>query len=160
MNDPFEPLRAMEVDFPRLVGFYNRYGQDLVPSGIAMPSMRRRKFLVGDSAAWFMLLDMTKHADDDIAAAGMVHLGDSGTRMVAYIEMVLVRGDYRGRGLGERIMQQLHAWGVAHGAERFLLTSRKERVAARTLYERLGYRLVEGSDRHFFFDPPRPTEPE
>lgn len=154
MDDVFTVSRVMEVDFPRLVAFYNQYGKDLLSKEWSMPSLSRRKFLTGDSAAWLMLLDLTRPSEDAIVAAGFAYLGDSGTRRVASIEMILTRSDYRGRGLGDQIMDALHVWGARHQVERFLLTSKPTREAARRLYIRKGYQLIEGSDRHFFFDPP------
>jgi GNAT superfamily N-acetyltransferase len=57
----------------------------------------------------------------------------------AQIEAVRVRGDYRGRGLGEALM----AWAIAEARRRdcalVQLTSDKSRQAAHRFYARLGF---------------------
>ena len=64
-----------------------------------------------------------------------------GTR--ATIEDVVVDAEYRGKGLGETLMKELLKTAKKHGAEKIILTSRKERVAAHALYKKLGFTIKD-----------------
>ena len=57
----------------------------------------------------------------------------------ARIEDVVVDGQYRGKGLGEKISKKLILRARARGAVFIDLTSRPERVAANKLYQKLGF---------------------
>ncbi len=58
-----------------------------------------------------------------------------------HVSLVYVRPSERRRGLAERMLQRMIAWGAAHGVERYQLNSVPE---ARSLYERLGFRTPSG----------------
>lgn len=48
---------------------------------------------------------------------------------------------WRGRGIGERLMQAAEAWAREHGAERVVLDLASANEGARRFYERLGYEV-------------------
>jgi ribosomal protein S18 acetylase RimI-like enzyme len=55
------------------------------------------------------------------------------------IRMLGVRPDARGRGIGELLVRDAMARGVADGAVRMVLSTQPEMRAAHRLYERLGF---------------------
>lgn len=59
------------------------------------------------------------------------------TRM--QIEAVRVSGKYRGKKIGEWMMQQAIAYGKEHGATIIQLTTNKKRPRAKTFYKGLGF---------------------
>lgn len=61
----------------------------------------------------------------------------SGT--VDFVENVVVRPDWRGRGLGEALMRHLEARARAHGSVKLTLDTYAVNHGARRFYERQGY---------------------
>ena len=72
----------------------------------------------------------------------------SGT--TAHIEDVVVDAEYRGRGIGERLMRELISRAQAERANAMALTSHPSREAANRLYERLGFEL--GGTNYYSLD--------
>ena len=64
-------------------------------------------------------------------------------KRVGYVEDVVVDAAYRGKGLGEKIMQTLVDTARAGGVTTLYLTSRIERVAGNNLYQKLGFEIKE-----------------
>jgi len=56
---------------------------------------------------------------------------------------MIVDLDYRGRGLGEKILLNLIAWARKKGIEVVELTTNPKRVAANNLYKKIGFKLHE-----------------
>lgn len=69
-----------------------------------------------------------------------------------HINNVAMRPAFRGRGLGTALMHHVLAEGARLGAPRATLEVRASNVAARRLYERLGFRLG-GSRRNYYSNP-------
>lgn len=65
----------------------------------------------------------------------IIHVG----RRSGHIEDVVVDSAYRGRGLGEKIMQELISAARKNGLKTIYLTSKPERKAANHLYQKLGF---------------------
>ena len=61
----------------------------------------------------------------------------------AQLEDIVVHPDMRGRGVGERICRRLIEVAMAWGVNQIELTSNPRRLAARQLYEKLGFKLRE-----------------
>jgi ribosomal protein S18 acetylase RimI-like enzyme len=57
----------------------------------------------------------------------------------AFVEDVVVDEAHRRQGIGEALMEQLHAFAKAAGAKVVKLTSGRHRTAAHALYRKLGY---------------------
>ncbi len=60
-------------------------------------------------------------------------------KIIAYIEDVVVHSDYRGQGLGEKIMMYLIDEAKRRGVRSIGLSSRPARVAGNKLYRKLGF---------------------
>ncbi len=58
---------------------------------------------------------------------------------VAVLEDVIVRGEYRGRGLGRRLVEHALAWAEAAGMARITLLADRGNEAALAFYRRLGF---------------------
>ena len=65
------------------------------------------------------------------------------TGMKAWIEDVVVDGDARGRGVGDKLNRYALELAQARGAKGVDLTSRPSREAANRLYQRIGFDLRE-----------------
>ena len=61
------------------------------------------------------------------------------TSTLAHLEDVVVHRDYRSHGLGRKLVAEAVAVAKRSGAESLSLTSRPERVAARELYQSMGF---------------------
>lgn len=57
----------------------------------------------------------------------------------AHITNIAVHPDFRGRRLGDRLMRELIARSLVHGAERMTLEVRVSNTVAQRLYEKLGF---------------------
>lgn len=58
---------------------------------------------------------------------------------VAVLEDVIVRGEYRGRGLGRRLVEHVLAWAGAAGMARVTLLADRDNEAALEFYRKLGF---------------------
>jgi ribosomal protein S18 acetylase RimI-like enzyme len=61
---------------------------------------------------------------------------------VGNVQNVWTHENYRRQGISRRIMTQLHETARRAGCSEIVLTSNPTRVAARNLYESMGYRMV------------------
>lgn len=64
---------------------------------------------------------------------------DTSTRLIGYIEHVVVDERYEGQGIGERLVRKAIEIGKVNGVSRFDLTSEASKVAAQRLYEKTGF---------------------
>lgn len=64
-------------------------------------------------------------------------------KKVAHVEDVVVHSDYRGKGLGKALMQEVIAAAREKGVRTIHLTSRPVREAANALYQKLGFERKE-----------------
>lgn len=62
-------------------------------------------------------------------------------RKQAVVEDMIVDEKYRGKGLGERILLDLIAWAKKQGIEVVELTTNPKRIAANSLYQKVGFKL-------------------
>lgn len=69
-----------------------------------------------------------------------------------HINNVACRPEYRGHGLGTRLMQHVLAEATRLGATSATLEVRASNADARRFYERLGF-SIEGLRRHYYTDP-------
>ncbi len=63
-------------------------------------------------------------------------------RHYALLTDIEVGEEYRGHGIGHKLMAAAEAWAVEHGASQVELTVWEFNVRARALYEELGYRVI------------------
>jgi ribosomal protein S18 acetylase RimI-like enzyme len=89
---------------------------------------------------------------DTVLAYGMLRGWDEGYSVPSL--GIAVLGCARGTGLARTFMQFLHTAARYHGATRIRLKVYPENVAARRLYETLGYRFEAGTDHQLlgFYD--------
>lgn len=76
----------------------------------------------------------------------------------AHLLTLTVDARCRGQGLGQTLMQAMHHWAQAQGAQQLWLEVRQSNLAAQALYARMGYeevalrknyyRLPEGGHEH------------
>jgi ribosomal protein S18 acetylase RimI-like enzyme len=84
-------------------------------------------------------------AKDDTRIVGMATLYcvRKVGNFVSYVEDVVVGEEYRGKGIGEKLMLGLIDAAKTRGIRTISLTSRPERAAAQKLYEKLGFKKRE-----------------
>lgn len=56
---------------------------------------------------------------------------------------LIVAADWRGRGIGRRLLASAEAWGLEAGCSLFRIRSHERRREAHRFYERVGYRRVK-----------------
>lgn len=81
--------------------------------------------------------------------------GTSGVRNISgegEITNVVVREEYRGSGLGQKLVKELLMQGMEMGIEAFTLEVRKSNAVAIHVYEKLGF-VSEGIRPHFYEKP-------
>jgi len=81
--------------------------------------------------------------DKKIIGLGWIFPRQTLLRKQAVVEDMIVDLDYRGRGLGEKILLNLIAWARKKGIEVVELTTNPKRVAANNLYKKIGFKLHE-----------------
>ncbi|OGH47203.1 MAG: hypothetical protein A3A51_01590 [Candidatus Levybacteria bacterium RIFCSPLOWO2_01_FULL_39_10] len=62
-------------------------------------------------------------------------------RKQAVVEDMIVNNEYRGQGLGEKILKDLIKWAKKEGIEVIELTTNPKRIAANSLYQKVGFIL-------------------
>ena len=59
------------------------------------------------------------------------------------VEDVIVHEDYRGRGIGHRLMEKVVEWGKTKGVLRLQLLADRNNASALEFYKRLGWQATE-----------------
>jgi len=70
-----------------------------------------------------------------------VSTAEGGAAML--VEDVIVHEDFRGRGIGRRLMNSLAEWGAAKGVSRLQLLADRNNSAALDFYTKLGWQTTE-----------------
>lgn len=89
-----------------------------------------------------------------VARAGQHVVGYGGMHVVfdeAHVTNVAVHPDWRGQGLGERIMRRLIHLAAARGAHRMTLEVRASNEPAKRLYAKLGFVTGPGAVRRGYY---------
>ena len=104
-----------------------------------MGSLDDLKAIVGDSTA---ALIVAQDAGKTIGMATLYMMKKFG-KYGGYVEDVVVDENYRGQGVGEKLMRELIVEAKKAGLTYMYLTSRPDRIAAHRLYEKLGFKKKE-----------------
>lgn len=78
---------------------------------------------------------------DKLVGMGWIFPRQTALRRQAVIEDMIVDEEYRGKGLGKKLMDRLIAWADQNGMEMIELTSSPRRIAANELYKKCGFVL-------------------
>jgi|SRR6185436_11433953 len=95
--------------------------------------------IAGDTDVIFVVAKDDQH----LVGMGIVYLIQKFAGKVGFVETIIVLDSYRGKKLGQKIMELLIAEAKKAGAKGLDLTSHPERVAANALYEKLGFEKRE-----------------
>jgi ribosomal-protein-alanine N-acetyltransferase len=118
---------------PADAGPISRLSRDLIEHGLpwswtaarVAASLRRRDALV-----------VVARTEGKIAGFAIMRYGDD----AAHLDLLGVRPDHRGRGLGRRLLEWLEQPALVAGIRSVRLEVRESNAAARRFYEHLGYR--------------------
>jgi len=149
-DDRFRIAAARLEDYRDCLTFLNERGQDLLRSG---------ELEYRDALFQARLMDRTRtrisiireRDTRQMVAVALLMVSYDWRKGVGSVEYVLVDTDFRGCGLGRVVMEDLLAQAreVRPRLSVIRLVSEPWHEAARALYQKLGFTLVDGSDRHF-----------
>ncbi len=86
---------------------------------------------------------MTAQDDGKVIGMATLHIHPSTEKRIGHVDDVVVSSEYRGQGLGEKLMRAVIAAAKERALESLHLTSRPARVAAQKLYEKVGFKKRE-----------------
>lgn len=87
--------------------------------------------------------------DGRIIGVGTLYVLQKIGKRIGHVEDVVVHSDYRGKGLGVKIMQKIIELGKEQNVTTLNLTSRPGRGAANKLYQKVGFKLKETNPYRF-----------
>ncbi len=79
----------------------------------------------------------------EIVGMGWIFPRQTMLRKQAVVEDMIVNDRYRGKGLGKKILRDLIIWAKKQKVEVVELTTNPKRVAANSLYQKVGFKLHE-----------------
>ena len=79
----------------------------------------------------------------ELVGMGWIFPRQTMLRCQAVVEDMIVDDRYRGKGLGEKILLDLIRWAKEKGVEVVELTTNPKRLAANSLYKKVGFKLHE-----------------
>jgi len=97
-----------------------------------------RQIIESDNSHLFLAF-----SGDDITGMLTLAVYKSPTGTKAWIEDVVVNNNYRGQGIGRRIVLHAIDFAKTSGADILMLTSNPARIAANKLYQTLGFEQKE-----------------
>ena len=95
--------------------------------------------VVGDANAVLM----TVQDEGRIVGMGTLYILQKLGKRVAHIEDVIVLDEYRGQGLGQKLVEAIIEAAKLKNIRTLSLTSRPARAAANKLYQKVGFTLKE-----------------
>ncbi|MBI4088294.1 GNAT family N-acetyltransferase [Candidatus Kaiserbacteria bacterium] len=81
--------------------------------------------------------------DERIVGVATLYVMPKIGKRIGYVEDVVVGEEYRGQGIGEKIMHELINIAMGRNIRTLSLTSRPERIAGNKLYQKLGFERKE-----------------
>jgi GNAT superfamily N-acetyltransferase len=103
---------------------------------------------LGDSSACILVAE---HQGALIGyVSGSVRTAFYAAGATAWVEEILVRPEFRGRGVGAELMRAFESWAEAHGSRLVALATR----GAVAFYERLGYATSAAYLKKYLAPPP------
>jgi len=109
--------------------------------------------VAGIATDFFLSHDLVREhcwfAEFEGRTVGSVFLVKS-TETIAKLRMLIVEPDARGLGIGAALVEICIEYAIAAGYERMTLWTDSVLVAARRLYQSIGFELVESSSYHSF----------
>lgn len=83
----------------------------------------------------------TRYDGEKLIGMGWIFPRQTLLRKQAVVEDMIVDSNYRGKGLGKELLNDLVIWAGNNGVEMIELTSNPKRVAANELYKKYGFKL-------------------
>jgi ribosomal-protein-alanine N-acetyltransferase len=117
-------------------------------------NVERNSFLTPWSREAFQSELMQTYTVYLVAREGTKVVAHGGMHVIwedAHVTNIAVLPEYRGRGLGERMMHELIARAAVRGARRMTLEVRATNVTAQNLYRKLGFITAPGAVRKGYY---------
>ncbi|GEM_PF-204808 len=86
-------------------------------------------------------IEMVRDDQGKLVGMGWIFPRQTLLRRQAVVEDMIVDESQRGRGLGEKILHDLLKWAKDQGVEMVELTTNPKRIAANSLYQKVGFKL-------------------
>lgn len=142
-NVPFEISAVAPYHGAALAEFFERMHADgtgdvFHPHALTREAASERAAYVGKD------LYYVTTSDSDIIGYGMLRGWDQGHDIPSL--GVMVRSDFRGKGLGRLLMNFLHVSAALRGARQIFLHVEERNEVAIKLYRSLGYRIMRERD--------------
>jgi putative acetyltransferase len=80
------------------------------------------------------------YLDDEAVGCGCFRILDKDT---IEIKRMIVKTEFRGRGIGKIILQGLEKWAIEKGHSRSILETGKKQIEAIKLYTKQGYKKID-----------------
>ena len=113
------------------------------------------KKLADESACFLVAIDLGRN-DGHIVGIARLIVARKGTIRYGVVHDVVVDAAYRGRGIGQALVQKLLALARRFHLDSVQLTSKPARVEANLMYQTMGFSLIspadpciEGSTNHY-----------
>jgi len=145
MNFNIEP--AQHTDIPRLVELLNDlFGVELDFTADATHQERGLALLMaGDASSDRQIVAVAR--DEAGQAVGMASaqlvISTAEGAPSAWVEDVVVHQDFRGQGIGRRLLDYLIEWAKARGATRMQLVADQENAGADLFYQAVGWHTTQ-----------------
>jgi len=110
--------------------------RELHLDGSSNVSLERIREVLADAHAVLM----TAQDEGRIVGMATLYILPTTEKRIARVDDVVVLAEYRGQGLGERLMRAVIDVAKERGVSSLHLTSRPARVAAQKLYEKVGFK--------------------
>jgi ADP-ribose pyrophosphatase YjhB (NUDIX family) len=94
----------------------------------------------------------TVYDNGNLVGMGWIFPRQTMLRRQAVVEDMIVDESQRGKGLGQKILLDLIAWAKAKGMNTIELTTNPKRIAANSLYQKVGFKLHETNHYLYFFE--------
>ena len=127
--------RATPDDLEVLLDLYEAVAAERVHIGGEAPVDRSRR-----RASWLETMDPSTPGTSMVAEAGGAIVGQLGVTGTGRMELGMwVRADWRGRGVGSRLVEAAIHYARSHGAYKISLEVWPHNAAAIALYEKFGF---------------------
>jgi ribosomal protein S18 acetylase RimI-like enzyme len=151
-SSPNFSARTGRNEFSECLAFLNTRGDDLLSKPLPQLTGWHKACLMDPTRTCISLVRLRR--SHRLVGIALLKISYDWRKVVGDVEYVLVDPHFRGdgSGLGRAVMEHLLEQAKKMKVDVVKLISEPDRIGARILYGKLGFVLMEGSDRHFSLD--------